>query len=193
MASHPSPRPHAHYFWKDLFKKGTADERTVLDVLRENMLFKSLGKRDLGYLANFVYERAYQEEEAVFRQGERGIGMYVIAKGRIAIRTQSPQGELTVTTLGPGSFFGEIALVEENSVRTASAIPLEKSLVIGFFKPDLEEILSRKPDVGVKILFQLATVLARRLVETTDKITAISRPHEVKPQEVAEDDQRQAV
>jgi CRP-like cAMP-binding protein len=168
MASHP------HFLWRDLFRRGNERKRTVIDTLRENILFCTLNRRELNYLSNFVYERTYQVNEPVFQQNERGIGMYIIAKGQIAIKTQSPQGEVLVTTLHEGSFFGEIALVDPD-IRSASAVPIEKSVVVSFFKPDLEEILQRKPDMGVKILFQLCTVLGHRLAETTDRITSMAR------------------
>jgi CRP-like cAMP-binding protein len=171
MASHP------HFLWKDLFRRGSPEKRNIVEILRENVLFRTLTRRELFYLSNFVYERIYQADEPVFQQGDRGIGMYIIAKGRVAIRTQGSQSESLVTVLNEGSFFGEIALVEAENVRTASAVPLEKSTVIGFFKPDLAEILERKPDMGVKILFQLCTVLGRRLVETTERITVMRRVH----------------
>jgi CRP-like cAMP-binding protein len=170
MASHP------HFLWKDLFRGGNPEKRSIIDTLKGNILFQTLNRRELAYLANFVYERTYQVDEPVFQQNERGIGMYILAKGRIAIKTHGAGGEVLVTTLREGSFFGEIALVDPN-VRSASAIPLEKSTVVGFFKPDLEEILRRKPEMGVKILFQLSTVLGHRLAETTDRITVLSRKH----------------
>ena len=49
----------------------------------------------------------------------------------------------------------------------------ERSVLVGFFKPDLEDILERNPAMGVKILFQLSTVLGRRLLETTERITQL--------------------
>ena len=101
--------------------------------------------------------------------------MYIIAKGRVAIRTQGAPRDTLVTILEQGSFFGEIALVEPDNVRTASATPLEKTVLVGFFKPDLMEILERKPDMGVKILFQLCTVVGRRLMETTERISQLKR------------------
>lgn len=167
MASHP------HFIWRDLFKRTKTDERKLQDVLKENVLFKTLPRRQLNYLSKFVYERTYQVDEPVFQQNDRGIGMYIIAKGRIAIRTQNAQGEVLVTVLSAGSFFGEIALVDPDNIRTASAIPIEPTTLVGFFKPDLNEILERKPDMGVKIMFQLCTVIGRRLVETTERITAL--------------------
>lgn len=169
MATHP------HFIWKDLFRAGNAEKRAILDTLRDNILFRTLTRRELSYLSNFVYERVYQVDEPVFQQNDRGIGMYIIAKGRIAIRSHTAQGEVLVTVLEEGSFFGEIALVEPDSVRTATAVPLERTVLIGFFKPDLMEILERKPDMGVKILFQLCTVIGRRLIETTERISVMKR------------------
>lgn len=171
MTSHP------HFLWSDLFNRKKDDRSSVVEVLRENVLFRTLSSRELHYLATQVYERVYQPEEAIFQQNDRGIGMYVIAKGRVAIKTQAAPGaaEMLVTTLGEGSFFGELALVDPDNVRTAMAVALERTVVVGFFKPDLMELLERKPEMGVKILFQLSTVLGRRLLETTEKITTLSR------------------
>lgn len=165
---------HPHFLWKDLFRRGKGNQ-TIIETLRENVLFRTLTGRELRYLSNMVYERSFQPNEPIFREDDRGIGMYVISKGRVAIKTQTPQGEVHVTTLSEGSFFGELALVDPSNIRTASAVAIERTLVIGFFKPDLMEILERRPAMGVKILFQLSTVLGRRLLETTEKITLLTR------------------
>ena len=166
---------HPHFIWKDLFRRGVSEKLGIIEVLRENILFRTLNRKELAYLSHFVYERVYQIDEPVFEQHDRGIGMYIIAKGRVAIKTQSPQSDELVTVLSEGSFFGEIALVEPDNVRTAMAVPIEKTVVVGFFKPDLMEILERKPDMGVKILFQLCTVIGSRLMETTERITQLKR------------------
>ncbi len=171
---------HPHFIWKDLFKRGNSEKRAIIEVLKDSALFKTLSGRELAYVSNFVYERVYQANEPVFRQNDRGMGMYIIAKGRVAIKTDSPNGPVLVTILEEGTFFGEIALVDEDNVRTASAVPLEKTVVVGFFKPDLLEITDRKPDTGVKILSQLCRVLGRRLLETTDRITVLSRDKNAK-------------
>ena len=49
----------------------------------------------------------------------------------------------------------------------------EDSMLLGFFKPDLLEILERQPATGVKILMRLSEVLGRRLKETTLKVTEL--------------------
>jgi len=161
--------------WKDLFRPGKNEKTDMLDVLKDNILFATLTRRELKYLSSLLYERVYQQDEPVFKQNDRGIGMYLIAKGRIAINTHNPQGDVHVTTLAEGNFFGELALIDPENIRTATAIAMDRTALIGFFKPDLMEIIERKPDMGAKILFQLALVLGRRLLETTEKITFLTR------------------
>lgn len=166
---------HPHFLWRDLFRREKSGDTLILSTLRENILFRTLSKAETRYLATLVHERTYQPEEPVFQQNDRGIGMYVIAKGRVAIKTNNPEGDVLVTILHQGSFFGELALVDPDNLRTATAVALENTTLIGFFKPDLQEILERKPAMGVKILFQLSTVLGKRLLETTEKITLLMR------------------
>jgi CRP-like cAMP-binding protein len=169
MASHP------HFLWTDLFKKKSA-QKSIASIIKDNILFRTLNTRELTYLSTLVYERIYQPDETIFQQNDRGLGVYLITKGRVAIQTRNSYGEVLVTYLTEGSFFGEIALVDPDNIRTASASATERTVIVGFFKPDLVEILERKPSMGVKILFQLSTVLGRRLLETTERITELSRP-----------------
>ncbi len=144
-----------------------------MEHLKENILFCTLTKRELSLLSRAVYERVYQPDESIFHQNERGFGMYIIASGQVAIRTETAPKEILVTQLGKGSFFGELSLIENESVRSASAVATERASLIGFFKPDLMEILERHPTMGVKILFQLSSVLGQRLMETTDRISRV--------------------
>lgn len=162
----------SYFIWADLFraKKGEPEDAILL-ALKDSILFGGLTSAELDYVSRFVYPRVYEPKELVFGERERGFGLYVIAQGRVEIRTQTNSGKnVLVTTLEAGSFFGELALLEDDSIRTASATTLEKSLLIGFFKPDLMEVISRRPVVGNKILIQLATVLGKRLVETTERL-----------------------
>ena len=53
------------------------------------------------------------------------------------------------------------------------AIAGEDTSLIGFFKPDLLDILERRPAVGVKIALRLGEVIGRRLKETTDRVSKL--------------------
>src|SRR4051812_21800290 len=106
MAGHP------HFLWSNLFQKDTSSQKNVVHSLKENILFSTLNPKELRYLAGMVYERIYQPDEPIFQQNDRGLGMYLITKGQVAIKTQNPQGEVLVTVLTEGNFFGEIALID---------------------------------------------------------------------------------
>ncbi|PWU13664.1 MAG: hypothetical protein C5B49_14375 [Bdellovibrio sp.] len=169
-----------NFIWDNIFRQ-TDKERTLTQRLRQNVLFQDLTGTELRLLENIVNVRSYRPSETIFRQGEAGVGMYIISKGAVNIYVEemiNATGELQsvpVTHLSEGDFFGDLALVEENSRRSATAISAEETVLIGFFKPALLEIAQRNPTAGVKILLRLGEVLGRRLRETTAKITELKR------------------
>ena len=170
------------FLWENIFKK-KAQEENIITILGNNILFKNLTRKELRFIERIVHTRKYRSGEAVFKQSENGVGMYIIAKGSVEItvldelalaRGIQPR-EVIVTRLESGDFFGELSLVEDGGKRSASAYAGEDSVLIGFFKPDLLEILDRSPSTGVKVIFRLAEVLGRRLKDTTEKITALKK------------------
>lgn len=180
MASHP------HFIWNFLFRNRNQEQKTLEQILKENTLFCTLSSREIKYLSRCVYDRTYQVNETIFQQNDRGVGMYLIIQGKVLIKVHTPHGETDVTELQNGSFFGEIALVDPRNLRTASAIALEPTQTVGFFKPDLVEILDRKPEMGVKIMTQLSMVLAQRLTDSLEVITELSKKFEGHPSKIEE-------
>lgn len=166
--------------WDNIFRKSDK-ENDIRTVLKDNALFRDLTERELSFVQDIVHVRRYHAGEAVFRQGEVGVGMYVIVKGRVEIFITDPDAanedfrDIYITQLLDNDFFGELSLVEENGRRTASAVARDETVLIGFFKPDLTEILERNPSTGVKIVLRLAEVLGRRLKETTDKVSELRK------------------
>lgn len=167
--------------WDNIFKRA-AQERSVSHSLANNILFKDLNKRELRFVEQIVHVRNYRKGEFIFQQGEVGVGMYIIVKGSVDISlldnspTNPEAGNFVfITKLEGGDFFGELSLVEEGGKRSASAVAAEDSILVGFFKPDLMEILDRNPETGVKIIMRLSEVLGRRLKETTEKIKHLKK------------------
>lgn len=169
-----------NYLWDNIFRKSKSEDE-IRTALRDNILFSSLSDRELRLLKNIVHIRHYHAGEHVFRQNEIGVGMYIIVKGRVEIFVSDQEAlaeenrDIFITQLLANDFFGELSLVEENGRRTASAIARDETTLIGFFKPDLLEILSRSPQAGTKIILRLSEVLGRRLKETTEKVSDLRR------------------
>ncbi len=169
-----------NFIWDNIFKRSERG-KDLLHILGENYLFETLTKSELKFVKEMVHARNYRPGEVVFRQGEIGVGMYLIATGSVDILVEDipsdkPEKQTVfVTRLGSGDFFGELSLVEENGRRTATAVASVETKLIGFFKPDLLEIVERNPSTGVKIVTRLAEVLGKRLKETTVKVTELKR------------------
>jgi CRP/FNR family transcriptional regulator, cyclic AMP receptor protein len=181
-----------NFIWDNIFKRNQRED-AIQHAIKENILFKDLSGRELRLVQEIISVRHYRAGEPIFREGEIGVGMYILVSGRVEIymteaNHRSENGhdsgrdvgrdsgrEIYITQLLPGDFFGELSLVEEISRRTASAIAREETLLVGFFKPDLQEILRRSPNTGTKILSRLAEVLGRRLKETTDKVSDLRK------------------
>ena len=168
----------ANFIWDNFFRR--SDEHVeVFETLRQTYMFQNLTRKELRFVKDTVHVRTFKPGEPIFRQGEVGVGMYIILKGSLEIyvdqspEDQIPAGGSMVTRLRAGDFLGELSLVETNSRRTATAIAAEETVLIGFFKPDLLEILDRQPATGVKILLRLSEVLGRRLKETTMRVTEL--------------------
>ena len=169
-----------NFLWENLFQKNKRD-RDLTRRLKENVLFQDLDQVELSLVEKIVNVRNYRAGETVFRQGELGVGMYIIAKGKVNIYVEeivassAESQSILVTQLGEGDFLGDLALVEANGRRSATAICQEESVLVGFFKPDLVEVTQRSPSAGVKILMRLGEVLGLRLRETTSKITELKK------------------
>jgi len=167
-----------NFIWENLFRDGKG-EKSIQQKLKENFLFQDLSIPQLRLLEKIVNIRSYRSGENIFQQGDIGVGMYFISKGEVNIYVQDliPEtGEYKqalVTQLKEGDFFGDLALVEENGRRSATAVANRDVILIGFFKSDLMEVASRNPTAGVKILLRLGEVLGQRLKETTSKITEL--------------------
>jgi CRP-like cAMP-binding protein len=158
--------------WANIFRLGSQNQ-PLSEILRNIPLFRDLTPKELRILEHAVHVRRYQAEETVFSDGEPGAGMYVIRSGRVDILLkQENQSPTLLAELEPGDFFGEMALLGD-SARSATALARQPSELIGFFQPDLLEIINLHPVMGAKISFGLAKTLAERLRFTNSQLREI--------------------
>ena len=155
--------------WGNIFRFGNRKE-SLAEILQNVPLFSALNPRELRVLEGLVHIRTYKPEEPVFVESEPGAGMYVIRSGRVDIKLRhQSEHPLLLAELETGDFFGEMALLGDTS-RSATAVTREPSELIGFFHPDLEEIINLHPAMGAKISFGLAKTLAERLRYTNSQL-----------------------
>ena len=158
--------------WGNIFRFGQKKE-SLAEILQNVPLFNTLTSKELRILESLVHIRTYAAQEPVFVESEPGAGMYVIRSGRVDIKLRHQSDHpLLLAELETGDFFGEMALLGDTS-RSATAITREASELIGFFHPDLEEIINLHPAMGAKISFGLAKTLADRLRYTNSQLREV--------------------
>ena len=94
-------------------------------LLKKVSLFSNLSEAHLDSIAEFCAERSFKEGDIVVKQGDSGIGLYIIGSGKMKIVKETAGGEkLDIAELGPGDFFGEMAVLD-SAPRSADVIALE--------------------------------------------------------------------
>jgi CRP-like cAMP-binding protein len=137
----------------------TLSPEECVDMLAHIPLFCELSPKELRKLAGAAVQRTYPAGTVIVRQGEPGVGLYVLIRGRA--RVQQHAGEESprqLALLGSNEIFGELALLD-NAPRSASVVAEEdtSALVIPIF--DFRALLHDDPAIAIKLL----SVLARRV------------------------------
>ena len=155
--------------WGNVFKQETKD-RSVAAILSRIPVFDGLSKIELRLLEKIVYLRSYHQDEVIFVEGEPGAGMYIIESGKIRICLgPHVDEEHEIALLEPGDFFGELALIDDHP-RSATAVAIMPTRLVGFFRSDLISIINRSPRMGVKIQQNIMQILVRRLRITDQRL-----------------------
>lgn len=85
---------------------------SVEDTLAEVPLFSEMSRRDLKRLASAVIVRPYKRGEMIVKEGEMAVAFYIIRSGGVDVVRNADSGEKVIATLGPGDFFGEMAILD---------------------------------------------------------------------------------
>jgi CRP-like cAMP-binding protein len=138
--------------------------------LRGCALFESLSAEQLAKVAEIAIPRELAGGEWIFREGSVGDEMYVVVDGRVRISTEIPgAGEEALTLLGPGSYFGEMAVIDE-APRSADAVAHSACTLLAIRRDDLDRLMFLDKDLAYALLWPLVRTLSSRLRETTGKL-----------------------
>ena len=157
--------------WKNIFSERVVRAGSLEQILSKVPAFAGLATRELKEVAAIVHKREYRAGEPVFSQGDPGLGMYIIQEGEVTISLSGKEeDERELAVLTEGDFFGELALIDE-SPRSANARCKSDCVLIGFFRPDLFELIEKKNQLGIKIIFKLAEIVSQRLRKTDKELS----------------------
>ena len=116
------------------------------------------------------FGRSFPAGEVLFREGDPGVEMFVIQSGRVRISKVFPSGERTLAVIGPGEFFGEMAILN-GKPRTATATTIEALNALVIDGRTFEAMVLGNGEIAVRMI----TRLARRLHSANAYIDILSR------------------
>lgn len=142
----------------------------AIHLLRQSTLFGGLSETQLADLARIAGRRRCVKGESIFREGEAGIGFYLVASGKVKIFKSSPEGkEQILHIFGRGEPFGEVP-VFHGLPYPASAEAMSEAELLFFPRARFVELLENNTSLALNML----AVLAMRLRRFTTQIEHLS-------------------
>jgi CRP/FNR family cyclic AMP-dependent transcriptional regulator len=133
-------------------------------------LFAELDERELQSIANVAKSRRYAKDDVVFHADESGDVFCLIREGEVKVTMISPEGkEIILSMLGPGDFFGEMSLLDDEP-RSATVVATEPLDLVTIWRKDFLQILSENFSITKKVLAELS----KRLRNASNRIESLA-------------------
>nr|WP_308632522.1 cyclic nucleotide-binding domain-containing protein [Massilia sp. YIM B02763] len=125
-------------------------------------MFRTLKPLEIKFVDGVMHERRYLPDEIIFDEGEEGQALYLVMSGRVRISRTIHGNRQLLNELEPGSFFGDLALLDD-SPRSAQARALGGCELAVFFRDDFLALMETDAVIGYKISLALARHIGQRL------------------------------
>jgi CRP-like cAMP-binding protein len=120
---------------------------TRIEALRRVPIFAELGDDNLQCVADAVNEVEVPAGQLLVQPGTAGSGMFFIAEGTAVVETKRDEVEL-----GPGQFFGELALMSEDATRTARVQAKTDLRCLALDRASFRTLVAEHPEVAASLL-----------------------------------------
>ena len=118
-----------------------------VESLRRVPLFAELDARELGQVARLFKERRFAQGETVTKEGLGGAAFFLIDSGEAAVTV----GDAARGSLGPGDYFGEIALIDEGA-RSATITATTDLVCFGLTLWEFRPLLQANGEISWKLM-----------------------------------------
>ena len=123
-----------------------------IELLRKVPLFSLCSKRELAEIATLADEVDLRQGKELIREGASGREFFVLLEGRADVLKDGKR----INEMGPGEFFGEIALIAPSPVRTATVKATTPVRVLVVTAQNFRRLLASSPQIKLKVLEALA-------------------------------------
>jgi CRP-like cAMP-binding protein len=159
--------------WTSLFEPGQGEVEELTALLGRLPVFDNLTNRELRRVERIVHRRRFAMNEVVIQAWVPRSGLFVVETGKVNVVRQLSSGDsVVVGSLGTGELLGEFAILDD-SPRSTSIVAAEPSDMIGFFRPDLMDLVETVPLLGFKILYRVSQIMSTRLNEAVEGLRRV--------------------
>ena len=141
-----------------------------IEFLKKVSWFEDLDQKSLDAIGNAAVEQKYQPGQEIIRQGDTGVGAFIIRSGKVEIVQDRDGKEEKIGTLGPGDVFGEMALLDEFP-RSATVRAIEPTTALGIQRWHFRGILESHPQIALALL----PMLTRRIRNAEGRMPEAAR------------------
>lgn len=169
------------YFWQ-ANPISFSNELSIPKFLRKLKVLKNFSDNDLRIFSKYLHIRKFENGEKIFQQNQAGAACYFIFSGNVdifvedllnsSLEHQTP-GSQHIVTLDRFDYFGELALLQENSLRTATAVAQNSCVLLVILKPDVDEMISESPVVAARFLQSISLIVSNRLYSMTKTVRTL--------------------
>ncbi|MEP6973715.1 MAG: cyclic nucleotide-binding domain-containing protein [Actinomycetota bacterium] len=126
------------------------DQQGTLDRIRSVPLFSEFGDKELLRVAAIAKEVEFPAGKEIAKQGESGVGFHMIVEGEASVTVDGTNH----ATLGPGSYFGEMSLLD-GGPRSATVAATSELKTVSLTSWDFNVLLDQFPELARKLLIEL--------------------------------------
>ena len=125
------------------------------DSLSRIPLFQRLTPEELEQLAAEVDQVKFDPDETIFNEQDKGDALYVVEAGSVRIWVLDEDVEpVTLKELGPGEFFGELAVLDRGP-RSTNATAIVETTLHRLSSDDFQAFLMKHPDVAIDVICEI--------------------------------------
>ena len=136
-------------------------------LLAQVPVFETLAEADLARVIDVAVPRRFEPNRVIFREGDESDTCYIVRSGHArAVREHVDGRTISLAHFGPGDFFGELAMFDDER-RSATVETLDEVDAIAILGADMRRLLREHPDIAVKLVISLG----RRLREANERLT----------------------
>src|SRR3990170_221956 len=133
------------------------------EFLQKTLLFKGCTQEELELISGLFQERQIKPNTTIFTEQMPAEALYLVKSGSVRITMMAGEGkESGLLLLGPGDFFGELALLQEESRLVTARAETSAELVL-LTRKDFHALIDLDPRLGSRILMAIAKLLAMRI------------------------------